>query len=233
MLVMAPAPTCRRLFKVRIRFVQKIFVVLVGLFLGTNVNTVKAEEVDWSGPYVGLTAGYGGLNYQLFEVGPAGQHFNSDQHSMSGILGGVSAGYDWNTGNFLVGFEADLSKAGLKNEFSNDTNWGCLTVCHNQLDWLGTARLRIGKPMGNILPFASAGLAWGGIQQDSGDNFLTLNKIASGWTVGAGVETAINEHISMKLELNYVDLSEQYYSVKAGMKDSDFIFGQIGLNYRF
>jgi outer membrane immunogenic protein len=226
-------PNNKRLNQMGIRFVQKIFIVLAAFFLSSNVSSVAAQEVDWSGPYVGLTAGFGGLDYHVFEVGPFGSHFDSDQHSMSGFIAGASAGYNWNVGNFVVGIETNLSMTSLNDQFAQDSNWTCFDVCHNQLDWFGTGKLRFGVPIGNILPFASAGLAWGGIRQDLGDGVAPINKTANGWTIGAGLESAMSEHISMKVELNYIDFSEQYAGTKVGMKDSDFIMGQIGINYRF
>jgi outer membrane immunogenic protein len=232
MAMIGPTLNNGRLNQLGIRFVQKIFIVLAAFFLSSNVSSVAAQDVDWSGPYVGLTAGFGGLDYNLLELGPFGSRPYSEQHSMSGLLAGASAGYNWNADNFLIGIETNLSMTSLNDQFMQDSRLTCFDVCHNQLDWLGTARLRFGVPIGNILPFASAGLAWGGVRQDIGDGVATINQTANGWTIGAGLESAMSEHISMKVELNYVDFGE-VNRVKDGMKDSDFIMGQIGINYRF
>jgi outer membrane immunogenic protein len=233
MAMIGPTLNNQRLNQMGIRFVQKILAVLAAFFLSSNVSSVAAQEVDWSGPYVGLTGGYGGLNYNLFELGPFGSHFDSEQHSMSGLLAGASAGYNWNAGDFIIGFETNLSVTSLNDQFLHDSILTCFDVCHNRLDWFGTGKLRFGVPVGKLLPYASAGLAWGGIRQDLGDGVAPINKTANGWTIGAGLESAINEHISMKVELNYIDFSEQHAGTKVGMKDSDFIMGQIGINYRF
>jgi outer membrane immunogenic protein len=86
---------------------------------------VAAPVYTWTGFYVGGNAGYswGTLsnNWNLFAQSivlagcpPAGVAFcetGSDVTRLNGALGGLQAGYNWQTGNFLAGIETDLQLA--------------------------------------------------------------------------------------------------------------------------
>jgi outer membrane immunogenic protein len=91
---------------------------------------------------------------------------------------------------------------------------------------LGTERLRGGALVGNSLWYATGGLAWGTVRDDvafagsanttifpgllTGGPFLpggvTSSKNKLGWTLGAGVETKLDDRWSAKIEYLYVDL---------------------------
>jgi outer membrane immunogenic protein len=68
-----------------------------------------------------------------------------------------------------------------------------------------------------------------------------------GWTVGAGIEQALTEHLSVKLEYSYADLGKKQFNWKqtaltpAGPWNVDGTYGvslqqhdfKVGLTYRF
>ena len=82
----------------------------------------------------------------------------------------------------------------------------------NKLPWFGTFRGRIGfTPAERWLVYATGGLAYGEVDTvDSltmGGTSVTLgtNTIRWGWTVGAGIEAAIRDGWTAKLEFLYID----------------------------
>jgi outer membrane immunogenic protein len=188
-------------------------------------------SIDWSGPYIGLTAGYGSEKYNLTEIGVG----SSDPFSMSGLVAGGTLGYNFAANGFIFGLETDLSYAGLVDEFTDRPTWGCDGgLCKSQLDLFGTARLRIGKPFGNFLPFISGGLAIASVSEsDNSSPSFTVRGTALGWTIGGGIEAALNSHLILKTEVLFTDLDQVVSNNSIATDGQGFILGRVGLNYKF
>jgi len=144
-----------------------------------------------------------------------------------GFTGGGQIGYNSQSGNIVWGAEADFEYLGIKGStsgtfpFPSTLPGGVVgppteffgVATHYSTDWLFTARPRIGWAMNNWLLYATGGLAVG---REHFSQTLTLlppfvstNTFATtqvGWTVGAGVEYALNQNWSVKAEYLYVDL---------------------------
>jgi outer membrane immunogenic protein len=196
-------------------------------------NPAKADDVssDWSGPYIGLNAGFGATDYRF---GETIANDTAPTITMNGPMGGGTLGYNWNINDIVLGVEADIAITGIQGGFQNSLGYGCDPDCHNKLDMFGTGRLRIGKPIGNIMPFLTAGIAWGRVIADSGDNpGYFVNGIAQGWTFGGGVETALNAHLTAKIETLYTDFTKFTSPGGVWVKDSNFLVARIGVNYKF
>ena len=85
-----------------------------------------APVFTWTGFYVGLNAGIGWTNSGSVWVddpilGPA----VISTSSKSGFVGGAQAGYNWQSGAFVLGAEADIQYADLGNsiEWGNYGDW--------------------------------------------------------------------------------------------------------------
>ena len=197
----------------------------------------------WSGFYIGGHVGWGWgdfdfrdpfvqLNQQilifpgLFVGVPLERSFSD-----SSFLGGLQAGVNGQFGPVVVGVEADVSWMSLGGEFRSSTSnlGGLLTTSEGvaaKLDWLATARGRLGWANDRILVYATGGVAFGGID-GSGDLNISCNpcsipgippvpqtvsiaasdrKTHVGWTAGAGIEGAFWSNWSVKLEYLYTDL---------------------------
>ena len=92
------------------------------------------------------------------------------------------------------------------------------------IDWLGTARVRLGYATGNWLPFATAGLAFGKVADSysyslpiPGTGNLTADAAESqtktGWTVGGGAEYSFGSW-SIKSEYLYYNLGDNDLSAE-------------------
>ncbi|HWE76944.1 MAG TPA: outer membrane protein [Pseudolabrys sp.] len=182
---------------------------------------VAPVYANWTGFYVGLNAGYGfgQSNWDAPAISP----------SPKGFLGGLTLGYNFQTGTWLWGIEADGDYSAIKG--SADCAGG---TCETKLNWLATARGRLGYAgWNNWLPYLTGGAAIGNIKATSpvGD----ASKTQIGWTAGAGVEYAMWSNWSVKLEYLYVDLGKFDAGV-AGATDNVSFNANIvraGLNYRF
>lgn len=165
---------------------------------------------NWAGWYAGAVVGYQWGDVPGTNTKP------------SGILGGVTGGYNWQNGQFVFGGETDLQISGADDtfapyKFSNP--------------WFGTLRGRAGMAWNNILVYVTGGLAYGGLKGESGA--LSESKTHIGWTLGTGVEFGLAQQWSAKIEYLYADLSNRAYSITGTENGLETNMIRVGVNYRF
>jgi outer membrane immunogenic protein len=165
---------------------------------------------NWSGPYLG-----GQLGYQW------GNATNNPARP-SGIAGGVRGGYNWQNGSFVFGAEADLNLSAAQDRFAN---WKFSNP------WFGTVRGRVGYAFGNVLVYGTLGLAVGGGRVELGG--ASEARTLTGWTAGAGMEVALNNAWSARVEYLYIDLSDRPYGLIGSNHGFESSLFRIGVNYRF
>jgi len=149
-------------------------------------------------------------------------------------LAGAVAGYNWQRGAIVFGFEGELSGTGLKSDvtgsFVNPFNVNVVFPAAEaiaRVDWYGTARARFGWATGSLLFYGTGGLAYGNVSVTDnyslgtvGQNFgvpvlnQQFSSVRAGWVAGAGVAYRITGNLSVDLEYQYVDLG---YLRVAGM----------------
>jgi outer membrane immunogenic protein len=206
-------------------------------------NFFNGPPVNWSGPYVGVEGGYGwGSSHHDDATG-----FNSGSFSTDGGLVGGTVGYNWQTGPFVFGAEGDMSWADMGGATGGGGACsGATPYCSTRLSDLGTVRGRLGYSLGQIMPYATGGLAFGDLHGGEGDipangGSGTGSRYRIGWAAGAGVEDAFSPRWSAKLEYLHVDLgngpifSDTFADGSTAAEhvsfQSDIIRG--GLNYKF
>jgi len=228
---------------------------------------------NWSGFYIGGNVG-GAWNRDPGAAGcidPTGvvngvgcQVVPAGTIEASGVIGGIQTGYNWQiTPTWLFGLEADIQGADVKGSasingpflFSDGSlaNPAAQYTANEKLDWLGTARGRVGTTFGSVLLYGTGGLAYGHAQLNA--NLVsafpfTFPASASvtkvGWTTGAGAEWAFAGNWSAKVEGLYYDLGTTSLATGptvsglgvAGFvrtKDFDFhgVIVRVGVNYHF
>jgi outer membrane immunogenic protein len=192
---------------------------LVSPALGADLPYAKAPVVsapvyDWSGFYVG---GFGGGGYGNHNVNNAtGQsgtftNFTANYTSIGGVAGG-EAGYNWQSGNYVVGLEGDLFWSGIK---GNDTNQfiagnfpGVTGIDADNLKWGGTVRVRAGYTLDRWMLFFTGGYAFGDIEHTN--TAATIDKFtvhANGLTAGGGIAYAITNNVIGKFEYRYTNFN--------------------------
>jgi outer membrane immunogenic protein len=166
---------------------------------------------SWAGPYLGGTIGY--------EWGNVG----SNPTKPSGAVGGVEAGYNWQTGPWVFGIEGDINLTGADDTFAP---WKFSNP------WFGTVRGRAGYAFNNILFYGTGGLAFGGLR---GETFGGLSETHNtfGWTLGVGTEVGLTQNWSAKIEYLYTDLDSSDFVVTGGKNDYRFGLVRIGVNFHF
>jgi len=218
-----------------------------------------AGPYNWTGFYAGVLGG-GALDDANVDIPAAGL---STSPRISGVLGGGQAGYNYQTGAWVLGVEADAAWTNA----SGSRECGPLvagtaffnSTCQDEGNWLATVRGRLGYPWDGALFYAKAGVAFTHESVSATCNFgpanalqppfqqcfnaagTLFNKISAssdraGWTIGYGVEYALTSHWSAKGELDYIDFGNTSLTASDGtvFNPSTRIFeGKIGLNYHF
>ncbi len=174
--------------------------------------------------------------------------------NQSGYVGGGQFGfnYRWSPA-FVVGFETDIQGASIRGSAgatgaaqfgpdlfaANDTAFGAHVVVAG-VDWLGTARGRLGYLVTPaLLAYGTGGLAYGGVRATAvhslgfvDDNLTTIyptfggagrySDVRVGWTAGGGAEWAFMPNWTLKGEALYYDLgSASFASSPVGAMDPD------------
>ena len=209
-----------------------------------------APAYSWTGAYAGVNFGYGtGSSQGNYNVESAGFPIASYgfNNMPGGGFAGFQVGYNYQFGSFVLGAETDLQGPGITDDRS------CLFTCLNgfssrfdqELTWFGTTRVRLGLASGPVLPYITAGAAYGGIKTGitttiGGVTNNTVNSTTkSGWTWGTGVEAALGGNWTGKVEYLYVDLGSTGVSSVLGPVSANFNTKQQeqivrgGINYRF
>jgi outer membrane immunogenic protein len=179
----------------------------------------------WTGFYVGLNAGYGWSNngnvrqsyYDTATGGFGGQALGGNypwnaSSSDDGFIGGGQIGYNAQINNFVVGLEADIQ--GVASDKAAASYYGptAATSISRGIDYLGTARGRVGYLFTpTLLAYATGGLAYGQTNLSAtyfgpatGADSFSDTKV--GWAAGGGLEWMFLPRWSAKAEYLYYDL---------------------------
>jgi outer membrane immunogenic protein len=168
---------------------------------------------DWAGPYLGLALS--GIASRVgLDTTTDGTTFSDDglptHYDLFGtnFAPGLTAGYNFQSGNLVFGVEGDASALRLQNSVSGQgSSSGSYTVT-DELDSLLTLRGRFGVVEGNALIYGTAGVAGGqaSFNAEIGGNGNGLETPATGSgfvagpVVGAGIEYALTDKLSVKAE---------------------------------
>ena len=198
---------------------------------------------DWSGVFVGVNGGWGTAS-RCFDstgptlIGPQGCH------DTSGGFAGAQAGYRWQTGSWVWGFEAQGDWADLRG--SNISVLVPANSNRSHIDAFGLFTGQIGYAWNTALLYFKGG---GAVIADRNDIFAggTVLGTSSGdnrWggTVGAGIEFSFAPNWSAAFEYNHLFIANGNSSftnpIGGALISSDRIHGDADLvsvhvNYRW
>jgi outer membrane immunogenic protein len=182
-----------------------------------------APSDPWAGWYIGANVGGSFGRATDTSTYAGGVPFGATSSRLDGILGGGQIGYNWQSGSWVLGLEADIQGTGERGSAPSSQSFipfatffippvtGTLSDTE-KLPWFGTARGRIGIATApGWLLYATGGLAYG--QIDSATTFTqsgvsmvnNFHTTRAGWTAGAGVEAWLGHNWTAKLEYLYLD----------------------------
>jgi outer membrane immunogenic protein len=236
----------------------------LGGSLKDDVAPVAAYSPIWTGLYVGGSVGFGvgDTSGQLksFEYGgdpktaavareveDRGIDFSSlfsSDYDVDGAIYGAHIGYNWQRGPVVFGVEAGLNGTDINGQDTVRSILGLIDInSERELDWYATLVGRLGYASGNTLFYGFGGVAWATVDTTLSVPLLGFSTSGEsdhvGWTAGVGIEYAMSERFSVRVEYSHVDLGEETATLGVGdfriKDDVDLSFDaiKIGASYRF
>jgi len=203
---------------------------------------VVAQVYNWTGVYVGVNGGYGwGTQDPLILFS---NRFDRTSFDISGGMIGGTVGAQIQQGYVVLGLEGDLDWANIKGSgISNPSILGIgsgitLNTTTN-VSAVGTARLRAGVALDNLLLYVTGGVAF----ERSSANGTSIagapcgtlgvfpscsaSSLRPGLAAGLGFEYGFAHNWSVKLEYLYVE------TIGSGVSTDHIDNVRAGINYRF
>lgn len=188
---------------------MKTLKILAGLLLAMVFATPAFAQQSWSGPYAGINVDYGQGQYKkTWEYG--GIPYSRDQTNVYGALFGAQWGYNHQFGKMVVvGLETDVQKGSMNGSQTTNLCLGCTDFTDvlkdtTRVNWFGTTRVRIGYPIGRLLPYVTGGVAYGSVNRSRREDLVypsrpslsfgvssSESQTAVGGVYGVGLEYAL------------------------------------------
>jgi outer membrane immunogenic protein len=225
--------------------------ILAAVSLLSVTAAAHAADTAWNGFYIGGNIGSGSAHAKA-DFSVLGVPAINGAESLKGAVYGGQAGYNMQSGYFVLGLEADLqatSQKATSSRFCAALACGALAITQSSSDslpWFATGRVRAGIAVDRVLIYGTGGLAYGSFKSTQtlttilGSVTTTTSDARAAFVVGAGVEVKISGPWSAKLEYLHLDTgnTNTTYSL-AGIgavtevsKMTDDII-RLGVNYRF
>lgn len=184
----------------------------------------------------------------------------SNSASSSSWVAGAQAGYNWQQGPWVYGFETDISGTRLKSDMSGGLvgiicEPGATANTTGTVDWFGTARGRFGWTSGQFLFYGTGGLAYGKVSLSSTFNdpdpgsdpvsSLQTSSVRAGWVAGGGIDYMLRPNLILNFGYQYIDLGTisvagaatapggQLTISQAANDHAHFSVFTVGLSWRF
>ena len=198
------------------------------------VSAVEAPKLaSWTGGYIGafgayttnstVTIGYSGVNYP--------------DSNLTGLGGGVQAGYDYQMETSVVGAAVEFNASGANDSWSGTISGTSVSDSYTMpTTWVARGRLGL-LASDKTLIYATAGYAYGQRKASitiGGTNYNDTEN-QSGYLVGGGLEYRITPQLSAFAEYRYYGFNAANYTLGAAtfsIKDSENEV-RLGVNYRF
>jgi len=162
---------------------------------------------DFSGFYVGAHAGWLWANINVKSNDDTAVDFDEDLNG-DGFVGGGLVGANFQSDCIVFGVEGDLGWVDADgSNFINDLNQD-LNV---DTGMNGHIRARLGWSAGDFMPFIAGGASYFELDHDSDFNNGTESQW--GWTIGAGIDWAVWESVTLRAEYIYDDYGNTDFDI--------------------
>jgi outer membrane immunogenic protein len=203
---------------------------------------------NWSGCYLGIEGGANWGRSQHTGVSPNptfnGQPIDNAFDLRGGLAGGT-VGCNYQVGNWVFGIENDLSWTNKSGSAPDIPPFNVRATSQTSERWIDTLRARVGVTWDRLLVYGIGGGAFADTAVNiCGPVFCVGDsKSRAGWAAGAGIEYAVWENLSLKLEYLHADFgTTEYINPAVRIGNSNFTTRDVrltddivraGLNWRF
>ena len=155
----------------------------------------------------------------------------------------MNAGYNWQMGALVLGLETDI---GYLSGDKTVAPYGTTELISDyyikaMMNALGSVRARVGYAFDRALLYVTAGLAYGNVDSSAYYTVYDVLKIdgwRTGWVAGAGLEYAITNNWTARVEGLYYDLGDKkrqwnFSDVYVSGVDTTVLVARVGVNYKF
>ncbi|QOF70716.1 porin family protein [Aminobacter sp. SR38] len=224
-----------------------IFLAATGASMAADAVAADpvAAPYNWTGFYAGVHGGYAWGSGDGPYPDAAGVRFETAYPEADGGLLGVQVGYNHQWGNWVLGLEGDLSYSWADGSsgieiFPGGGDAGGHT--DSEFTYLASITGRAGYAFDRTLLYAKGGIGFTRLEITDYDNPASFNargsKTLTGWTIGGGVEHALNDKWSVKGEYQFYRFSGDVAVNDPALfrtYEGDFNVHavKIGLNYKF
>ena len=212
----------------------------------SKAPAISAPVYDWTGVYVGVIGGGGFGNHNVNDALGTNTPFAdyTANYGSQGAMAGGEAGYNWQSGNYLVGVEGDLAWSGIKGSDAIGVSQGAFAITsvdQDNLRWGGTLRARSGFTIDRWLMFFTGGYAFGDIDHTNTDPVLGVDRFtvhANGLTAGAGFAYAVTDNLIGKFEYRYTNFNGYNHPLPTNgvlpyTTETTYSVVTVGLDFKF
>jgi outer membrane immunogenic protein len=205
---------------------------------------------SWTGLYLGGNIG-GGWNQGSWADSVFGINWGNPNNPV--LIGGGQVGGNFQIQQFVIGLEADFDWAAnhrINNAITFTPAGGAPTTVQlvGNNKWISTVAARAGYAFDTVLVYAKGGGGWVGSNSFTLINGATAvnfsnGRTNTGWLAGGGVEWAFAHNWTVRLEYDYLGLSNRSFVVPAGFpvlagdtfttKNPSVQMATVGINYLF
>jgi outer membrane immunogenic protein len=172
----------------------------------TKAPPVVSPLYDWSGFYVGVFGGGGFGNHNISNAnGPAGFANFTFNYDSSGAVAGGEAGYQLQSGQYVIGVEANGMWSGIKGSDATQLANIGFTDADN-LRWTGSFVAKGGIAVDRLLLYFDGGWAYGDIRHTNTNPGVGIDGFEvhrSGLTAGGGIAYAVTNNLIGKIDYRY------------------------------
>ena len=219
----------RSSFRLRRMLVASMTLMLMAGSAGTSAQE-PGSAFDWGRTYAGLFVGSALTQNRLVDVdgfanwGSPGWNSEYDDQ---GFAWGALAGSRFDFAGVPLRFEVDAAFGGMSASTDQLDPQGLDETARADYQWVATARAGVEDTLGGLTFFATGGLAAARIDNsvtdidfiedmpprfDPDDSFSS-GSTELGWVFGVGVETALPDNWTLRLDGSYLDFGRTTYFV--------------------
>ncbi|GEM_PF-1139423 len=223
-----------KLFKINKKLLASL---LVGASTLIAFNMSATAESNFDGPYIGAQIGFGKTSANgNYEPGTSGNTAFSDSDSMSGLNGGIFAGFGKSINDkFWLGGEVAYSRSNA--DYSESDGSVTATLEQNQTLEIG---IRPGYLVqDDTLIYGRLGFVKTkfDLNVTDGTNSFSDGETLNGVRLGLGAERIVKDNISLRIDASFTNYEDYSISDSATQEkftvDSDEILFRIGTSFRF